>query len=75
MWRRSVRWLWTGHQFTIGKREKTISGGIHSGDVIGANVVKSIVGGGCYDVEELMLTGGGMSLTVMMGRFMVVLDG
>lgn len=75
MWRGPVRWSLTGHRFTSGKREKAISGGIHSGDAIGASVVKSVAGGGCYNVEELVLAGGEMSSTVMMGRLMVVLDG
>lgn len=75
MWRGSVLWLLIGHRFMVGKREETISSDIHSGDAAGASIVGFVVGRGCCDVEELMPAGGGMWLTVMVGRFVVASNG
>lgn len=61
-----------GHCFTTGKREKVVDNGIHSANVIGTDIVGYLTGEGCYDVEELESAGGGMWLTVMVGRFVVV---
>lgn len=63
-----------GHQFMVRKREEVVDGGIYSGDAAGAGIVKYIIGRGCFDVEKLVPTGGGIWST-MMGQFMVVLDG
>ena len=75
VWRGLVLWLLIGHRFIVGKREETIGGGIHSGDAAGASIVGFVVGGGCCDVEELMLAGGGMWSTVMVGQFVVASNG
>lgn len=75
MWRGLVRWFLTGHYFTVGKRAEAINGGIHSGNAVGVGVVRYVIGGGCYDVKELVHASGGMLLTVIMGRFVVALDG
>jgi hypothetical protein len=49
-----------GHWFTARKKEEVVGIGIHSNDAARAGVVESIASGGCYDVEELVLVGGGM---------------
>jgi hypothetical protein len=64
-----------GHCFTTGKREKVVGDGIHNGNVVGTGIVGYLSGEGCYDVEELVSAGGGMWSTMMVGRFVVVLDG
>ena len=74
-WGGPVRWLLIGHCFTTGKREKVVGDGIHSGNVVGTGIVGYLTGKGCYDVEELVSAGGGMWSTMMVGRFVVVLDG
>jgi len=67
VWGGSFWWLLIGHQFMVGKRGKVIGGSIHSNDTVGAGIIRSIIGGGCYDVKELVLASKGMWSTVIVG--------
>ncbi|KAJ6932548.1 hypothetical protein NC651_008091 [Populus alba x Populus x berolinensis] len=75
VWGGPVRWLLMGHWFTARDRGEVVGDGIHNDDAARAGVIEFVTRGGCYDVEELVPAVGGMWSVIMVGRFVVTLDG
>ncbi|KAJ6932549.1 hypothetical protein NC651_008091 [Populus alba x Populus x berolinensis] len=48
---------------------------VNGDDAARAGVIEFVTRGGCYDVEELVPAVGGMWSVIMVGRFVVTLDG
>ena len=64
-----------GHWFIDGERREVVGDGIHNDDAARDGVIEFVTRGGCYDVEELVPVVGGMWYMMMVGRFVVTLDG